>query len=386
MKIIYLQNNNEHHADLMDAFRRMGNELSIYRIADSDEQILKAFGEGKLDLLAQEMKEGKSDAVFGLGYSACIAELCHSLNLIYISWLLIPPFSEVYSATVIYATNRIFVADKYIADLFNMQGITNIFFLPVGVNIEKCRQAEENCSNDILWDAAVADTISQKGWHELFRTEKLKDSTLGYLEGILTCQNLIYGYDFYQRPMPGYVLEDLRQNSAIVLPHDSVEDISDYYADQCFYPKTTEKDRVIGVKTLEKGGMRTHYFSNQPIEGENLIQHNPASLEERLKVYAGTKINLCITPRGMRDGLCESVLYAMAMGAFVITDDKPQVLEELNPDENVIIYEDLQDLLNKAKYYFTHDEEREKIAENAKIKIEQEHTLEHRIEFMLKKI
>ena len=39
MKIIYLQNSNEHHADLMDVFRRMGNELSIYQIADSEEQI-----------------------------------------------------------------------------------------------------------------------------------------------------------------------------------------------------------------------------------------------------------------------------------------------------------------------------------------------------------
>lgn len=386
MKIIYLQNSNEHHAYLMDVFHRMGNELSIYQIADSEEQILKAFGEGKLDLLAQEMKVGKSDAVFGLGYSACIAELCHSLNLIYISWLLQPPFSEAYSATVIYSTNRIFVADKYIADLFNMQGITNIFYLPAGVNIEKCRQVGTCYPEAELWDAAVADTISKNGWHELFRTENLKDSTLGYLEGILTCQNLVYGYDFYQRPMPGYVLEDLKRNSAIVLPHDSVEDISDYYADQCFYPKTTEKDRVIGVKTLEKGGMSTHYFSDQPIEGENLIQHSPVSLEERLKVYARTKINLCIAPRGIRDGLCESLLYAMAMGAFVITDYKPHVTEELNPDENVIVYEDLQDLLNKAKYFFIHDEERKKIAENARVKIEQEHTMEHRVEFILKKL
>ena len=71
---------------------------------------------------------------------------------------------------------------------------------------------------------------------------------------------------------------------------------------------------------------------------------------------------------------------------FVITDYKPQVTEELNPDENVIVYEDLQDLLNKVKYFFTHDEERTKIAENARVKIEQEHTIEHRIEFILKKL
>ena len=66
-----------------------------------------------------------------------------------------------------------------------------------------------------------------------------------------------------------------------------------------------------------------------------------------------------------------------------MTNYQEDLLQFFEPDVDFVYYEDYEDLLQKADYYLSHDEEREQIAKNGYEKVKQAHTFEQRIAFML---
>ena len=76
------------------------------------------------------------------------------------------------------------------------------------------------------------------------------------------------------------------------------------------------------------------------------------------------------------------------MGCFVISQKLNIQIDNPFIDKEDIVYckDDLTDLIELCEYYLEHEDERERIAKNARKKVEQYHTDVARANFVLEKI
>lgn len=387
MKILYLKNTREYHIDVIEILEKRGHQLMIEKISDDDLKVLKSFTENRENNLLHKIQTADWDIIFSLDYYPCVSMMCEMIKKWYVSWCLEPPFSNLYSSSIVNPRNLIFTADKWLAESFQREGIFNISYLSEGVNIDRCNRIKAGLGNerDIL-ECFMIGEICEPSWQELFQTEHLLDATLGYLEGLTASQALIYGYDFWQKRLPKYLYRDLVNNSKLRLRHDSIQEIQQYYAEQCFYPKTTAVDRSVTVKMLSSTCNVNIYSKEKSFEQMNIKNHGEISLREKQELIGKSKVNINIAPRGFKDGIYGHALQIMGMGGFLITDYRRALEEEFVPGKDFVIFEDMKHLAECVGHYLKESEEREKIAKNAFEKIQENYQLEQRIVEIEKKV
>lgn len=385
MNILYLRNTRGYHIDVLEVLEKRGHVTDVIEIPDEETSLLKQLAEDKNGNLLLRFGEGKYDFVFSLDYYPCISMLCENLKKCYVSWCLEPPFSNLYSSTIVNSVNTVFTADKWLAESFQQEGIQNIFYLPEGVNLDRCNRVKESLVKDREEiECSVIGDMKILSWQDLLQTEHLLDATLGYLEGMLASQNLVYGCDLFAGGLPDYLYKDLMNNSKLCLRADSVQSIQQFYAEQCFYPRTTMVDRTIATKVLTKSAKVNLYTDDTEFQFDGVKNCGKIPYEKNLEVIGASLINVSISPRGLRDGLYGHSLQIMGMGGFLITDYKYALQQEFVPREDIVIYEDMRDLAEQVKYYLENSEERERMAQRAYEKVRSNHTLEQRIEVIEK--
>jgi len=80
------------------------------------------------------------------------------------------------------------------------------------------------------------------------------------------------------------------------------------------------------------------------------------------------------------------VFEALACRAFVLCDDQRDVFSLFKDGEDLVRFFDTSDLMNKAKHYLAHPEERNEIAGRGNRNVLENHTYIHRIKELLSKI
>lgn len=67
----------------------------------------------------------------------------------------------------------------------------------------------------------------------------------------------------------------------------------------------------------------------------------------------------------------------------MLTNFQEDLFRHFEPDVDFVYYTSFEEMLDKAEYFLSHDEEREKIRRSALDKMTREHTFEIRINEML---
>ena len=93
-----------------------------------------------------------------------------------------------------------------------------------------------------------------------------------------------------------------------------------------------------------------------------------ADVIERQKHYISSGypdlrwINLNITSRTIESGIPQRVFDILACGGFCLTNYQPEIAELFEDGKELVMYTDIEDLLQKVEYYLIHEEERAQIA------------------------
>ena len=101
--------------------------------------------------------------------------------------------------------------------------------------------------------------------------------------------------------------------------------------------------------------------------------------EDMLRVLSSVKISLNAHGDFMRYGGNMRLFEAAAVGAFQIVDDRPGVHAWFRDGEHLVVYRNLDDLREKARFYRDNDAERERIAAAARAHALARHTYAHRL-------
>ena len=131
--------------------------------------------------------------------------------------------------------------------------------------------------------------------------------------------------------------------------------------------------------------MDTHLYTHEeadPIPGIKMF--GPVDYYDEMPyVFKNARINLNITLRSIKTGIPLRAFDIMGNGGFLLTNYQEEFLEYFKPDQDFVYYENIEDAVEKAKYYLQHPEIREKIAERGKKKVYNEHTFEERVKRMI---
>ena len=102
--------------------------------------------------------------------------------------------------------------------------------------------------------------------------------------------------------------------------------------------------------------------------------------EDAAHVYADSKI--CFNTAISYD-VNMRVFEVMGAGGFLLTERAPHLEELFTDGIHCVMYNTLDEAVEKAKYYLAHDEERIKIAKAGHVAVMASHTIDHRVDKML---
>jgi spore maturation protein CgeB len=102
------------------------------------------------------------------------------------------------------------------------------------------------------------------------------------------------------------------------------------------------------------------------------------------KIYSGSQINLDISRIYQMDMVNMRLFDIMACGGFVLAEYSEELEELFELDQEVVAYRTLDELVEKIEYYLTNEEQRREIAHRGMMAVKLRHTIEKRVEEMLR--
>ena len=105
--------------------------------------------------------------------------------------------------------------------------------------------------------------------------------------------------------------------------------------------------------------------------------------EEAARKYNEAKVCLNIA---MKDDVNMRCFEVMGCGGFLLTDKIPSIQELFVDGVHCVLYDGLDDMVEKAKYYLEHEEAREKIAKAGQQHVLATHTIDCRVDVILNEI
>ena len=380
MRIIFLDWNCFDKEETKDALRSMGHVVFPFIHDDYNADFSDEF-----DAALKDLAEKKHvDAVFSYNFFPAVALACKDMGLPYISFLYDSPYSYIYSYTLAFPTNHVFLFDSSLTDYFQRGGLTNVHYMVLpGVpsNIDRLLKKsydKERLSADVSFVGALYNEE-----HNFFDRIDFSKSpyTGGYIRGIMDAQKKISGYNFVEELLTPEILSQLQQIFPVDREEKSIETEGFRYADYFINRKISSEERIEFMTAL---GERFGSDYDLKLFTIDKNYHIPgirnmgiAKYEDEMAyVFHDSRINLNISLRSIKTGIPLRCMDIMACGGFLLSNFQADFFHDFVPGEDFDYYENKEDMLSKVEYYLGHEKERAEIAANGQQKIRDFFTIE----------
>ncbi len=371
-------------SDAVLAFEQMGYQLKMFFHKDYQERISPDFNQA----FDEAVKTNKFKFCFSFNYYPVVAEGCKRNEIPYIALVYDSPYVPLYSYTMIYPTNHVFLFDKQEYLKLRNMGIPTVYYSPLPVNasaidlLAKNRFDRRKCTCDISFVGALYNEA-----HNFYdRLAGVNDYTRGYLDAVIEAQLKIYGYNFLEEILTQDIIQELLRVSPYSNDKYGVETPAYIYANYYLGRKITSLERIrlltaIGERFPEKLKLFT---LNRQLHIPHVQNMGTADyFNEMPHVFANSKINLNKTLKSIQYGIPLRAMDIMGAGGFLLTNFQADFLDYFIPGEDFVYYNDSDDLLNKIEYYLSHEKERQEIAQNGHQKVKENHSFQKCFENML---
>lgn len=364
--------------DITDTLAKMGIEYKnvLYRLCNVTQDAY--FTKRMTELLHSD----RYDAVFSVNYYSVLADICHTLQILYLSWSYDSPLDyATMEETLGYETNYVFLFDGAECRKLQKKGYTNVFHLPLAVNTER-----------------LAGIISTEKEREKYETDismvgQLYESTLstlmlplseydkGYLTAIAETQLQLYGCYYLEEVITkeltarmNTAYRNMGQNNLTLTRQGLINAVAKHI---------TNAERVLLLDILSEQYRVTLYG---PDRDQNLPRVNwrgsAGYFDEMPQIFRCSKINLNISLKCIQSGIPLRALDIMGCGGFLLTNYQQEIAESFVDGEEVVMYTSIADAVAKCRYYMEHDEERRIIAQNGYKKVKTLFGFEDRLRTM----
>lgn len=357
-------------------------------------EVLPFFHEGYNDPRSQEfvdyfltfVKEKNPDVIFSYNFFPPVAEGAHQAGIPYVSVNYDSPYVYLYSYTMMYDTNRVYLFDSDWVRELNAGGLTNVFYtvLPGNVNTP-AKTGDYSC------DLSFVGALYNEEHNFYSRMEpKLAPYMKGYLEGLMNAQHLVYGSDIIRPALTADVLNELHQ--ALPLDPDQTCAEPPYYRFLTYVidRKLTSNERIRYLSVLGDRFGKAYDLNLytldanarfRGIRNRGIAEYNTVMPQ----VFSQSRINLNITLRSITSGIPQRCIDIMANGGFLLSNYQQDFfLDTLTDDDSAAFVPGVDydyfssegELVDKVSYYLEHEDERRQIAQNGHDKVMKYYSLE----------
>lgn len=373
--------------DAVSTWKQMGYTITMFSHKDYQERISPDFDRA----FDNAVRGRKFKFCFSFNYYPVVSEGCKRNEILYLSLVYDSPYVPLYSYTMIYPTNRVFLFDKQEYLKLKKIGIPTVYYTPLPVNavsMERLTKKNFNrrkCTCDISFVGALYNEA-----HNFYdRLSGISPYAKGYLDAVIEAQLRIYGYNFLEEVLTEDIIKELLRVSPYSNDKYGVETPEYIYANYYLGRKITSLERIRLLTAIgERFPDRLKLFTlNKDIQIPHIYNMGTAEyFTEMPFVFANSKINLNITLKSIQSGIPLRAMDIMGAGGFLLTNFQADFLDFFVPDEDFVYYNDPEDLLNKIDYYLSHEKERMEIAQNGHRKVKQHHSFENCFQNMLRVI
>ena len=325
----------------------------------------------------QYINNNPHDLFFSYNYYPLVSEGCKRHNIPYISIVYDSPFVALYSYTIVYPCNHVFLFDRAQYEELHNMGITTVHYMPLAGDTAHIKHLlalpheKERYQADISFVGSLYNED-----HNLFdRLSGLSEYAKGYLSSIMESQLKVYGYYFIEKLLTKEILSEMKASIPYEAGYTGIETDEFIYGDYFIGRKLTEMDRIRTLTSVAKEHPLHLYTLNRNFQLPGVKNMGAVDYDREMPyVFYYSKINLNITLKSIKSGIPLRAIDIMSAGGFLLTNYQPDFLEHFIPDEDFVYYTDLKELNEKIAYYLIHEKERKKIAENGQRKIHELHS------------
>lgn len=343
--------------DTKEALISLGHDVDelYYHFAD---RFNDDFFSERIDLC---IKRNHYDAILSINFFPLLAIAAHEHCIPYISWSYDSPLSEQLTEYFGFDTNRIYLFDRNEVEYYNSCGFKNVFHLPLAINPKRINSL--SFSNET--NAKYRSEISFVGAiHDSHLNELLyyADNYIkGYIEGIFQAQFRVYGCNFIENSISDGILESI--NYSLSNHGYSGAKLNKRGLSYAINARITQAERSLLLNLLS-ADHDVHLYSTRSENLDNRVkQCGPVKYYSDMNaVFRNSLLNLCPTLRSISSGIPLRALDILANRAVLFSNYQPELAEYFSDGKDVIMYDSIDDAVDKADFYLSHKEKLSEIA------------------------
>ncbi|MBO5486308.1 MAG: DUF3880 domain-containing protein, partial [Eubacterium sp.] len=299
MKVLFIRWKCFGIADMAEAMERIGIEVRYYDFPYGQQETRNNQEVSKE--LVYVLAEGKYDFVFSYNFFPAVSLACNACRIKYSAWVYDSPFIQMYSNTVRFPYNYVFIFDSAAYLDLKSQGIDTVYYLPMAAPVERYDTYIPNEEAHRIYDAEIAFVGStyQEEKNQLYRhLEQVNEYTKGYLEGMVEAQKRVYGSFILEKMLTPKIVEELQRVCPISVSDDGFERVEWVYANYFLARKVTALERK-EILQLLSSKWDVKLYTNEETPELPFVKNcgNAEMSKEAPVVYKCAKINLNITLR-----------------------------------------------------------------------------------------
>lgn len=387
MKLLFYRYGSICEPDVIDGFQELGHTITEITTEITNKTLTP---QECIQIVSKVLLEHPVDFVFSINFFPFLSEVCQIFKLPYLCWTVDSPVMELFATSITHPCNRIFVFDRTQYDEISPLNPEHVFHLPLAVNVKQKQNQIQSVSDAVHKKFTSEVSFVGSLYTEKCPYDKLHNPPaylLGYLNGLMEAQLRIYG---------GFIIEDLLTDEMVETFKEHLPGFFTYPYDSYLTDKKTAAQLYIGNKISAMERLRVMALLSERFSVDLYTASDTSSLphihnrglaktlEEMPVIFYNSRINLNITSKSIRSGLPLRIFDIMGCGGFVLTNFQPELPEFFTPGEDLVFYENLEDLACKTDYFLHHEKERREIAENGLATVKKFHTYPIRLQQMLK--
>lgn len=378
MKILLYDIGSYTQKDLIYYLKQAGCQCQniLYKINDLYED---EFFERKF---TEQLLKDHYDFVMSTNFSPIVAKICYKQNIKYLAWIYDSPINADRLEFYQFPTSYLFLFDRIESERLTKMGCVNIFHLPLATNPQRLSSIQTSPEDTMQYSCDIS-FIGQFYNNQLTQIMSIQnDYYKGYINAILDTQIKIYGYNFIEEMITDDLIDTLNQQLQACGIKEKLCKRAVIFT---IAEQVTHTERL-ALLNLFGQFCNVHYYSNKQPESLSHIAYQGTAyyFSEMPKIFRLSKLNLNPTLKSIQSGIPLRALDIMASKGTLLSNYQLELAEYFTDGEDVIMYESIEDALDKADFYLKHDDLRTQITQNGFAKINEQFTYPERISQMLK--
>ena len=342
----------------------------------------------QIEKIASEV--GDYDFAISRSFSVNIAEGCRTVGTVYIAWCYDSPVRALYRKEALYTTNRIFVFDKIQLTRLKKLGIEHVYYEPLAANMTRASLVSITDEDIARFDRDVSfvGSLYDKGYYNAFMLKMPQCSD--------ECEAL---FAKHVCNWNGSVIFDELDDKCIDSLYRIVSktdrdlySMSDRFLTELIVLsyELSRRDRI-GILNAASDRYQTIVHTHNPEKYTDILKAElrpPIEMfsDDLYRIYAASKINLNITLRSIESGVPQRVFDILSVGGFVMSNYQEEATELFEPDKEIVLFGSIDEFLDKAGYYISHEKERLEIGARGYLKVRDKYNYANAVRDMISRI